>query len=68
METIFLDEGFGTLDRESLDTVGGVIHELGARGRTVGIVTHVIELAEQVPVRFEVTKGAKTATVRRIDS
>ncbi|MFQ5966022.1 MAG: AAA family ATPase [Acidimicrobiia bacterium] len=68
METIFLDEGFGTLDRESLDTVGGVIHELGARGRTVGIVTHVTELAEQVPVRFEVTKGAKTATVRRIDS
>jgi DNA repair exonuclease SbcCD ATPase subunit len=44
-----------------------VIQELGARGRTVGIVTHVRELAEQVPVRFEVRKEFGTATVERVE-
>lgn len=68
LESIFLDEGFGTLDGETLDTVAGVIHELGASGRTVGLVTHVRELAEQVPVRFEVSKGPATATVQRIEA
>jgi len=67
LESVFLDEGFGTLDIETLDTVAHVIQELGARGRTVGIVTHVRELAEQVPVRFEVRKGAGSATVERVE-
>lgn len=67
LESIFLDEGFGTLDAETLDTVAHVIQELGAQGRTVGIVTHVRELAEQVPVRFEVRKGPGTATVDRVE-
>jgi exonuclease SbcC len=67
LESVFLDEGFGTLDIETLDTVAHVIQELGARGRTVGIVTHVRDLAEQVPVRFEVRKGAGTATVDRVE-
>ena len=67
LESVFLDEGFGTLDSETLDTVAHVIQELGARGRTVGIVTHVRDLAEQVPVRFEVRKGAGTATVKRVE-
>jgi exonuclease SbcC len=67
LESVFLDEGFGTLDVETLDTVAHVIQELGARGRTVGIVTHVRDLAEQVPVRFEVHKGPGTATVERVE-
>ena len=67
LESVFLDEGFGTLDVETLDTVAHVIQELGARGRTVGIVTHVRELAEQVPVRFEVRKESGTATVQRVE-
>lgn len=67
LESVFLDEGFGTLDGETLDTVAHVIQELGARGRTVGIVTHVRELAEQVPVRFEVRKESGTATVERVE-
>ncbi len=67
LESIFLDEGFGTLDAETLDTVAHVIQELGARGRTVGIVTHVRELAEQVPVRFEVRREGSSATVERVE-
>lgn len=65
LESIFLDEGFGSLDQESLDIVASVLDELVDQGRTVGIVTHVKELAERIPVRFEVTKGPDTATISR---
>ena len=64
---MFLDEGFGTLDADTLDTVAGALEDLGAQGRTVGLVTHVTELAERLPVRFEVTKTPTGAAVERID-
>ena len=68
LESIFLDEGFGTLDPEALDTVAAAIEELGAGGRLVGIVTHVRDLAERIPTRLEVTKGPSTSTVERVES
>ena len=63
LDSIFLDEGFGTLDPETLDMVAGTIESLGQDGRMVGIITHVRELAERVPVRFRVTKGERTSTI-----
>jgi len=68
LEAIFLDEGFGTLDPDTLDVVAGAIEELGAQGRMVGVVTHVRELAERLPLRFEVTKGPEGASVRRVEA
>ncbi len=67
LESIFLDEGFGTLDPDTLDTVATAIEELGSRGRMVGLVSHVPELAERVPVRFEVRRGPGGSTVERVD-
>jgi exonuclease SbcC len=67
LDAIFLDEGFGTLDPETLDVVASAIEELGASGRMVGVVSHVRELAERVPVRFEVRRGAESSTVERVD-
>jgi DNA repair protein SbcC/Rad50 len=67
LESLFLDEGFGTLDPDTLDVVAAALEELGARGRVVGIVTHVRDLAERLPVRFEVRKGPSGSSVRRID-
>lgn len=66
VECLFLDEGFGTLDPETLDIVAGAIEELGASGRMVGVITHIRELAERMPVRFEVTKQATTSVVERV--
>ena len=66
LDAIFLDEGFGTLDADSLDTVAATIEALAGGGRMVGIVTHVRELAERVPVRYVVRKGPRTATVERV--
>ncbi|MCC6436207.1 MAG: SMC family ATPase [Acidimicrobiales bacterium] len=66
LESLFLDEGFGTLDPDTLDTVASAIEELGSAGRMVGIVTHVRDLAERLPVRFEVTKDVDGARVERV--
>jgi exonuclease SbcC len=67
LESIFLDEGFGALDLDTLETVAATIENLGAGDRTVGIVTHVRDLAERMPVQFVVAKGPKTATVERVN-
>jgi DNA repair protein SbcC/Rad50 len=67
LESILLDEGFGTLDSSTLDIVAATLENLAARGdRMVGVVTHVAALAERIPVRFEVRKDARTARVDRI--
>lgn len=65
--SVFLDEGFGTLDPEALDVVAGAIEDLGASGRMVGIVTHIRELAERMPVRFEVHKDSDGSHVERVE-
>ncbi len=67
LESIFLDEGFGSLDLDTLETVAATIENLGAGDRTVGIVTHVRDLAERMPVQFVVSKGPKTAAVERVN-
>ncbi|MCE7884901.1 MAG: SMC family ATPase [Actinobacteria bacterium ATB1] len=68
LESIFLDEGFGTLDSETLDVVAAAMEELGAEGTVVGLVTHVRELADRVPVRFEVRPEPEGSTVERVDA
>ncbi|MEU7873869.1 SMC family ATPase [Dactylosporangium sp. NPDC049140] len=67
LESIVLDEGFGTLDTATLDTVAVTLENLAARGdRMVGVVTHVGALAERIPVRFEVRRDARTARIERV--
>jgi DNA repair protein SbcC/Rad50 len=68
LEALFLDEGFGTLDPATLDVVAAALDELGARGRMVGVVTHVRELADRLPVRFEVTKVGGSSAVERVEA
>ena len=65
LDSIFLDEGFGTLDTESLDVVATTLETLAQGQRMVGVVTHVTALAERVPVRFKVSRDARTSSVIR---
>jgi DNA repair protein SbcC/Rad50 len=65
LDSIFLDEGFGTLDPETLDVVAATLETLAQDDRMVGVITHVAALAERVPVRFHVSRDAKTAAVVR---
>jgi DNA repair protein SbcC/Rad50 len=67
LEAVILDEGFGTLDEETLDTVASLLEELaGNRGLMVGVITHVKELAERASVRFEVVRGPRGSNVREV--
>jgi exonuclease SbcC len=66
LDTIILDEGFGALDDESLDTVAAVLEELAGKGLVVGVITHVKELASRAPVRFEVTRDPTGAKVVKV--
>ena len=68
LESIFLDEGFGALDPESLDIVASTIESLARADRIVGVVTHVRALAERMPVRFRVQKVSGASTVVREDT
>lgn len=64
LDSLFLDEGFGTLDQESLETVVQAIEHLGGDGRMVGVITHVRELALRLPARIEVHKGERGSRAR----
>jgi exonuclease SbcC len=57
LETLFVDEGFGSLDDDTLDEVMGVLDGLRDGGRTVGIVSHVADLQQRIPVQLRVEKG-----------
>ncbi|MEV0617741.1 SMC family ATPase [Nonomuraea sp. NPDC050404] len=60
LDSLFLDEGFGSLDPAALDTVATTLERLaGGRERMVGVITHVPALADRIPVRFEVWRDAK---------
>ncbi len=66
LQTLFIDEGFGSLDDQTLDQVLEVIDELRDRGRAVGIVSHVAELKHRVPERLEVRRLADGSSVARV--
>ena len=64
LDTLFIDEGFGTLDPQTLQDVLAELGRLQEGGRTVGIVSHVAELRRQIPDRIEVRRGKTGSTVR----
>lgn len=57
LETMFIDEGFGTLDSESLDQAIEALMDIQSSGRLVGIISHVPELKERIDARLEVLAG-----------
>lgn len=63
LESLFIDEGFGTLDPETLEAVTQTLESLHAKGRLVGVITHVQELAERLPVQVRVEKNQGNSRV-----
>ncbi|CCG04972.1 AAA family ATPase [Blastococcus saxobsidens] len=57
IDTLFVDEGFGTLDAQALDAVMTVLDDLRRGGRTVGVISHLEELRTRIPTRLEVVAG-----------
>ncbi|GAB3145163.1 AAA family ATPase [Microbispora hainanensis] len=61
--TLFVDEGFGTLDDETLDDVLDILDGLREGGRAVGVVSHVAELRVRIPAQLRVVKGRSGSTL-----
>ncbi len=66
LDTLFIDEGFGSLDAGTLDEVMAVIDDLRDRGRVVGIVSHVADLKDRVPERLEVRRLPDGSSAMRV--
>ena len=65
LESLFLDEGFSTLDAETLGNVADAIQLLQNGKRLIGVVTHVQSLADQMPMRIEVEKTVSGSRIRQ---
>jgi exonuclease SbcC len=57
LDSLFIDEGFGSLDATALDTVASAIETLQLSGRMVGIITHIRELTDRMPTCIVIEKG-----------
>lgn len=66
LETMFIDEGFGTLDPESLEQAIETLLSIQASGRMVGIISHVQELKSRVDAKIEVTQGKTGSTIQLV--
>lgn len=64
--TLFVDEGFGTLDEDTLDSVLDILDGLRDGGRAVGIVSHVAELRTRITAQLKVTKTRTGSTLRAV--
>ncbi|HEY4992492.1 MAG TPA: SbcC/MukB-like Walker B domain-containing protein, partial [Nakamurella sp.] len=63
LDTLFVDEGFGGLDPDTLDLVMGTLDELRAGGRVVGVVSHVDELRQRIPSQVRVLRTPQGSTL-----
>ncbi|HEX6151694.1 SMC family ATPase [Nocardioides sp.] len=65
LDTLFVDEGFGTLDADTLDDVMDTLDSLRDGGRVVGVVSHVAELRDRIPTQLHVHKHRSGSTVHQ---
>ncbi|MEU0282706.1 SMC family ATPase [Streptomyces sp. NPDC006195] len=65
LDTLFIDEGFGSLDDQTLDEVLDVLDSLRERDRSVGIVSHVADLRRRIPTQLEIIKDRNGSAVRQ---
>jgi exonuclease SbcC len=66
LDTLFIDEGFGSLDQESLQLAINTLVTLQSTGRTIGIISHVSELKEQMSQRIEVVGSRRGSCIRMV--
>ena len=66
LDTLFIDEGFGSLDQDSLDLAIRTLMDLQSAGRMIGVISHVSEMKEQIGTRIDILKtavGSRTSIV-----
>jgi exonuclease SbcC len=64
LETVFIDEGFGSLDAETLELAMTTLVALRDDGRIVGVISHVDEMQRAIPVQLRIERTGETSTAR----
>ena len=64
LDTVFIDEGFGSLDPEALDLAYQTLVDIHSEGRLVGVISHVPDLKERIDARLEIKPGTRGASAR----
>ncbi|WP_201466993.1 AAA family ATPase [Janibacter melonis] len=67
LETLFVDEGFGSLDDDALEEVMAVLDELRAGGRAVGVISHVADMRHRIPTQLTVTRRVDGSSVSVVE-
>ncbi|MFN9717951.1 MAG: SbcC/MukB-like Walker B domain-containing protein, partial [Planctomycetota bacterium] len=62
IESLFIDEGFGSLDPQTLNTAMSALMQLESQGRKVGVISHVTEMTDAIPVQIQVIRGRRGAS------
>ncbi len=65
LSSLFVDEGFGSLDSSTLDSTIDMLRSLQSSGRTVGVVTHVEQMQRELPVGLRIIKSSKGSSVEQ---
>ena len=68
VESLFIDEGFGSLDAETLRVALDALESLRTQGRKIGVISHVQEMTERIPVRVQVSRVGNGKSVVRIEN
>ena len=66
LETLVIDEGFGSLDQDSLELAVRTLMDLQSSGRMIGVISHVSEMKEQISCRIDISKHALGSSIRLV--
>ncbi|BCV36301.1 MULTISPECIES: AAA family ATPase [Shewanella] len=66
LDTLFIDEGFGSLDQDSLELAVRTLMDLQSSGRMIGVISHVSEMKEQISCRIDISKHALGSSIRLV--
>ena len=66
LDSIFIDEGFGSLDTDTLDTAMRALESIRQSGRVVGIISHVSELQSRIPTMIRIWKTASGSAAAKV--
>ena len=67
LDSIFIDEGFGSLDGETLEFALNTLMELHSAGRLIGIISHVAELKERIDARIDIVPSRSGSVIRQVN-
>lgn len=67
LSSLFIDEGFGTLDFDTLDSAVALLDSIQSDGRSIGIVTHVDQMQKTLPIGMKIHKTARGSSMEQIE-